>query len=465
MNESANNDSVLSALRAALGAERVLTEPAVLELYASDDGPGRCTPRAVLFPRGHDEVAALARIAHDARLPLVARGAGSGNVGGALPTPGSVVVSFECMQRILEFDPADRLMRVEAGVITAEIERLARTAHLFYPPDPGSAPYCRIGGNLAMNAAGPRALKYGVTGDYVLGLRAVAGDGRTLVSGCRTSKGVVGYDLTRLLVGSEGTLALITEATLRLLPAPAAVGTLRICYDSTAHACDAVQRVMTQAVIPCAVEFMDAQALVAVQRAGGAIDLPAAARAMLMVEADGEPAEVVEQLEKLQSALKGPGLVEIKQAMAADEVARLWSARRALSGAVKALAPLKINEDIVVPVSRLVELTARIDALARQHDLPIVSFGHAGNGNLHVNIMAHPERSDELARAQACLQALFETVLQLGGTLSGEHGIGAAKRVFVPLEIPPDTLALMRAIKREFDPRAILNPGKLFPDA
>ena len=186
---------------------------------------------------------------------------------------------------------------------------------------------------------------------------------------------------------------------------------------------------------------------------------------MLMVEADGEPAEVVEQLEKLQSALRGPGLVEIKQAMAADEVARLWSARRALSGAVKALAPLKVNEDIVVPVSRLVELTARIDALAHQHDLPIVSFGHAGNGNLHVNIMVHPERSGERARAQACLRELFEAVLQLGGTLSGEHGIGTAKRAFVPLEIPADTLALMRAIKREFDPCGILNPGKLFPDS
>jgi len=465
MSESSANAVTLSALRAALGAERVLTDPAVLDLYAGDDGPGRCRPCAVLFPRGHDEVMALARIAHDRRLPLVARGAGSGNVGGALPAPGSAVVSFECMQRILEFDPADRLMRVEAGTITAEIDRLARSHGLFYPPDPGSAPYCRIGGNLAMNAAGPRALKYGGTRDYVLGLRAVSGDGRALVSGCRTTKGVVGYDLTRLLVGSEGTLALITEATLRLLPAPAAVGTLRVCFDDSASACEAVQRVMAQPVIPCALEFMDAQALAAVQRAGGATDLPAAARAMLMVEADGEPEQVAGQLQALQQVLRGPGMVEIKQALAADEVAQLWRARRTLSGAVKALAPLKINEDIVVPVSRLAALTAGIEALARRHDLPIVSFGHAGNGNLHVNIMVHPEVAGEMARAQACLQALFETVLELGGTLSGEHGIGAAKRAFVPLEIPADTLALMRAIKREFDPCGILNPGKLFPDA
>jgi D-lactate dehydrogenase len=315
-----------------------------------------------------------------------------------------------------------------------------------------------------MNAAGPRAIKYGGTRDYVLGLRAVGGDGRALVSGCRTTKGVVGYDLTRLLVGSEGTLALITEATLRLLPAPAAVGTLRVCYDGSAPACDAVQRVMAQPVIPCALEFMDTQALIAVQRAGGATDLPAATRAMLMVEADGEPEQVAGQLQALQLALRGPGLLEIKQALTAEEVARLWRARRALSGAVKALAPLKINEDIVVPVSRLAALTAAIEALARRHELPIVSFGHAGNGNLHVNIMVHPERAGEMARAQACLQSLFETVLELGGTLSGEHGIGAAKRAYLPLEIPADTLALMRAIKREFDPRGILNPGKMFPD-
>ena len=483
MSKSSDITATLSTLRAALGAERVLIDPVMLDLYAHDDGPGHCRPCAVLFPRSHDEVVALARIAHDRRLPLVARGAGSGNVGGALPAPGSAVVSFECMQRILEFVPADRLMRVEAGVITAEIDRLARSHGLFYPPDPGSAPYCRIGGNLAMNAAGPRALKYGGTRDYVLGLRAVTGDGRALVSGCRTTKGVVGYDLTRLLVGSEGTLALITEATLRLLPAPAAVGTLRVCYDGSASACEAVQRVMAQAVIPCALEFMDAQALAAIrrwdrgegrgpgmarlrfQRAGGATDLPAATRAMLMVESDGEPEQVAEQLQALQQVLRGPGMVEIKQAMAADEVAQLWRARRALSGAVKALAPLKINEDVVVPVSRLAALTDGIEALARRHELPIVSFGHAGNGNLHVNIMVHPEVGGEMARAQACLRALFETVLELGGTLSGEHGIGAAKRAFVPLEIPADTLALMRAIKREFDPRGILNPGKMFPDA
>jgi len=460
---ASNAESALSALEQALPSGRLFADPATCELYAADDGPRRCRPRAVVFPRSHAEVAALVRVACDRRLPLVARGAGSGNVGGALPAPDSVVVSFECMQRILEFDSANRVMVVESGVVTGEIDRLARTRGLFYPPDPGSAPYCRIGGNLAMNAAGPRAVKYGVTRDYVLGLRAVAGDGREIVTGCRTAKGVVGYDVTRLLVGSEGTLALITEATLRLLPAPAVTGTLRVCFSGVAEACAAIVRIMSQPVLPCALEFMDARALEAVRAAGGAPDLPEQARVLLMVEADGEPEEVARALTRLREALDGPGLLEIRQARDPVEIAALWTARRALSRAVKKIAPLKINEDVVVPVSRIGELLGRIEALAAEYALPIVNFGHAGSGNLHVNIMVDPDRPGELERAQACLREVFRAVLELQGTLSGEHGIGYEKREFVPMEIPTDTLALMRALKHQFDPHAILNPDKLFP--
>src|SRR5581483_5247587 len=315
-----------------------------------------------------------------------------------------------------------------------------------------------------MNAAGPRAVKYGSTRDYVLGLRAVAGDGRTLVTGCRTTKGVVGYDLTRLLVGSEGTLALITEATLRLIPAPGEIGTVRACYASAAHACAAVARVMTGTVVPSALEFLDSFAVAAIVQAGAAADLPAGTRALLVLEADGEPAEVARQLALLEQRLSGAGTIEIKRAQDPDEVAKLWSARRSLGRAVKRIAPLKINEDIAVPVPRLSELVSAIETLADDYRLPIVSFGHAGNGNLHVNLMVHPDDADEMARARECLRRLFELTLALGGTLSGEHGIGWEKREFVPLEIPPDTLAAMRAIKRTFDPNGILNPGKMFPD-
>ena len=456
--------NALSDFRLALGEDRVFTDEDTRARYASDETPRSVLPDAVLFPVSHEHVAALARLAHQHGVALTPRGAGSGNVGGALPAPGSVVVSFECMRRVIEFDPDNRLIVVEAGVVTEDIDQMARSAGLFYPPDPGSGAYSRIGGNLAMNAAGPRAVKYGVTRDWVLGLRAVTGDGTEIRTGCRTTKGVTGLDLTRLLVGSEGTLALITEATLRLAPAPEAIATLRLCFDSAAHALDAVSRVMRQAVVPCALEFMDERAIDAIRPTGAADDLAPGTRALLMVEADGSSADVPRQIEALQCTLEGPGLLEARSGFARDEIARLWMARKSLSHAVKRIAPLKINEDVVVPVTRLSGFVAFIDQTAAALRLPIVSFGHAGNGNLHVNLMVHPDKPDEMARAHTALDAIMARVLELGGTLSGEHGIGTEKRRFIPQEIDAGTLGLMRAIKQQFDPRGLLNPGKLFPD-
>ncbi len=429
------SDPVLAAFRSALGADRVFDDAATCALYACDETPRRVEPDAVLFPSSHDEVLALARAAFENRIALTPRGAGSGNVGGALPAPGSVVVSFECMRRVLEFDPANRLIVVESGVVTEDIDRTARDAGLFYPPDPGSGAYCRIGGNLAMNAAGPRAVKYGVTRDYVLGLRAVTGDGQEIRTGCRTTKGVTGYDLTRLLIGSGGTLALIT-----------------------------VGRVMRQAVVPSALEFMDRHAIDAIRSSGAADDLPSGTQALLMVEADGAAQDLPRQIAALEQALDGEGLLEIRSGFERKDITRLWTARKSLSHAVKRIAPLKINEDVVVPVSRLADLVDFVDQTAQAQQLPIVSFGHAGNGNLHVNLMVHPDDDGEMARARLALDAIMQRVLALGGTLSGEHGIGTEKRRFVPLEIDPPTLELMRAIKRQFDPHGLLNPGKLFPD-
>jgi D-lactate dehydrogenase len=457
-------ERALIAFRSALGAERVFDDTATRALYAQDETPRQVMPDAVLFPTSHDEVAALVRMAFEHHIALTPRGAGSGNVGGALPAPGSVVVSFECMRRVLEFDPDNRLIVVEPGVVTADIERIARGAGLFYPPDPGSNAYCRIGGNLAMNAAGPRAVKYGVTRDYVLGLRAVTGSGQEIRTGCRTTKGVTGYDLTRLLVGSEGTLALFTEATLKLLPAPEAVATLRVCYASNRAALDAVGRIMHQAVMPSALEFMDHRAIDAIRPTGAADDLPPGTRALLMVEADGAAADLPRQIAALEQALVGDGLLDLRSGFTRDAITLLWTARKSLSQAVKRIAPLKINEDVVVPVSQLADFVDFIDDTARTHQLAVVSFGHAGNGNLHVNLMVHPDDPAEMARAHAALDAIMQRVLALGGTLSGEHGIGTEKRRFVPQEIDPATLALMHSIRLQFDPRHLLNPGKLFPD-
>jgi D-lactate dehydrogenase len=455
---------VLQALTTALGPDRVFADQETLALYSSDETPRQVTPDAVLFPASHDHVVALMQIAHAHKLPVVARGAGSGNVGGALPVKNGLVVSFECMNRMLEFDPDNRIMVVESGVVTEEVDRLARTAGLFYPPDPGSGAYCRIGGNLAMNAAGPRAVKYGVTRDFVLGVKAVTGDVKTIVTGCRTTKGVTGYDLTRLLIGSGGTLALITEATLKLLPAPEAVATLRLCFDSSRAATEAVARVMRQPVVPCALEFMDHHAINAIRPTGSADDLPTGTQALLMVEADGAAVDLPRQITALNEALAGPGLLESRAGFTPNEIARLWTARKSLSHAVKQIAPLKINEDVVVPVTRLPDFVDTLDSLAREYGIPVVSFGHAGNGNLHVNLMVHPNDHDEMARAHACHDRIMHRVLDLGGTLSGEHGIGTEKRSYVSLEIDTDTLAIMRAIKKQFDPLGILNPGKLFPD-
>ena len=451
-------------LLALLGEARALLDEATRALYASDETPRACVPEAVLFPTRHEDVAALVGLANRHGFPLVARGAGSGNVGGALPAPGSAVVSLECMNRVLEFDPANRLMVVQPGVVTDDIDALAATAGLMYAPDPGSGAYCRIGGNLAMNAAGPRCVKYGATRDHVLGLRAVTGSGRELRVGGRTSKYATAYDLTRLLVGSEGTLALITEATLKLVPAPETVATLRVCYADNAAACAAVVRVMAQPVVPCALEFMDSRSIEAIREYGGAEGLPSGTRAVLMVEADGDRDDVPHQIDLLEKALRGEGLLEIQSGFAAADIKNLWTARKSLSHAVKKIAPLKINEDVVVPVARLANLVNAIDALGHHHRVPIVSFGHAGNGNLHVNLMVHPDDDAEMARARACRDALVEAVLGLGGSLSGEHGIGSEKRRYVGRELDADTLAMMRDLKGLFDPRGILNPGKKLPD-
>lgn len=456
-------DHAIAALRAALGPDRACDDRETRELYDTDDTPGHCLPVAVLFPHSHSEVQAIVALARRHHLPLVARGAGSGNVGGAQPVPGSAVVSFECMQRILEYVPAERRITVEAGCITGAIQDRVAGDGLFYPPDPGSSPYCRIGGNLAMNAAGPHAVKYGVTRDYVLGLRAVTGTGETLCTGVRTSKGVVGYDLTRLLVGSEGTLALITEVSLRLLPMPEGRATLRAAFASTVTACAAVARIMAQSVTPSALEFMDRHALDAVRKMGAATDLPAATQALLLIEVDGDRATLVRQVEAIRAALAGTGLLRCDDAEDPAAIARLWQARKALSPATKAMAPLKINEDVVVPVTQLAVLLEAIEDIAQHQNLQIVSFGHAGNGNLHVNFLVDPSDAELMARAREGLRRLFRKVLALGGTLSGEHGIGSVKRDFVALELSPESLTLQKGIRSLFDPDGILNPGKLFP--
>jgi D-lactate dehydrogenase len=451
--------SALADLKHIFAADALSTDAAECLVYGYDNSRRQATPDAVAFPSSHDEVVALVGVCRAHRVALTARGRGTNTTGASVPVAGGVVASFERMNRVLHIDPDNRLAVVEPGLLNGDLQVALAPHELFWPPDPTSAPYCTIGGNIACNAGGPRAVKYGATRDNVLALRAVAGSGEAFRCGTPTTKGSTGYDLTRLLIGSEGTLAIVTEATLKLTPLASAKRTLRATYADVAAATQAVARIMAQPVTPCALEFLDEQCL-ALARAHGGDAIPEAG-AMLIIEVDGEPAMLAPAVEAVSRVARGDGLIELLVASNETEITTLWAARKALSPALRTLSPNKINEDVVVPVSRVPELVAATRELAAKYAMPIVCFGHAGNGNLHVNLL--PRDEAELARAHHCLGDIFDTVIRLDGTLSGEHGIGLAKRDFMPRALDANALALMRAIKRQFDPDGILNPGKLLP--
>jgi D-lactate dehydrogenase len=451
-------DPLTTRLRALLGDGALLTDPADCLAYGYDNSRRQGRPAAVALPTEAAQVLEIVRACRAARVPITARGRGTATTGAAVPTEGALVVSFERMDRILEIDPDDRLAVVQPGVLNGELQRAVAPHGFFWPPDPTSAPYSTVGGNLACNAGGPRAVKYGASRDNTLALAAVSGRGQPFRCGARTTKSAVGYDLTRFLIGSEGTLALITEATLRLVPLPEARTGLSALYADTAAAAAAVARIMAQPVTPSALEFMDGAALQLAREAGGADVGPGGA--LLMIEVDGRREALADAAAAVSRAARGRGLLELR---ASDDLDTLWEARRRLSPALRTLAPGKINEDVVVPVSRLPALIAGLEALSARHGIPILNFGHAGNGNLHVNLLYQPEDPAHTAAAPRCLAEVFELVLSLGGTLSGEHGIGLDKRDFMARALDSETLALLYAIKTAFDPDGILNPGKLLP--
>lgn len=461
-------EAVFAALAPLLG-ERLLDDPGDRLPYSYDNSRQQSLPDLVAFPESHDEVTAIVRACHEHGLPLVARGLGSGTAGAAVPVAGGLVLGMERMNRIIRIDAANRVAVVEAGVTNAALQEAAGLEGFFWPPDPTSSAYSTVGGNLACNSAGPRAVKYGTPRDNILGLRAVAGDGTELNCGVYTTKGVVGYDLTRLLVGSEGTLGLITEATLRLTPLQPAKHTLRATFADMTSAAAAVSRIMAQPVTPAALEFIDATAISMIRQYAESnyaeTDLPSNAGAMLLIEVDGNEAVLDAATRSVAAATEGEGLVELRKARTAEETRALWKARKALSPALRRIAPKKINEDVVVPVSRMAELIGGLQELSRRYGITIVNFGHAGNGNIHVNLLVDPDDERQVSVADQCLDEVFALVLKLGGTLSGEHGIGLVKREYVGLEIEPGTLEMMRRIKAQFDPKGILNPGKFFPES
>ncbi|MEJ2141751.1 MAG: FAD-linked oxidase C-terminal domain-containing protein [Gammaproteobacteria bacterium] len=445
-------------------ADQLLTDPNECWPYGYDNSRRHATPQAVIFPNNHDEVAILVKLCNEHNIALTARGRGTGTTGATVPLQAGVVLSTEKMNKILKVDQANRYMIVEPGVTNQQVQDVAKQYGFFWPPDPTSAAYCSVGGNLAYNSAGPRAVKYGTPRENVFGLKAVTGKGEEIRTGVFTTKGVVGYDLTRLLIGSEGTLAIITEATLKLTPLPEAKRTMQAIYKDIESAAQAVAAIMAQPVTPCALEFIDGQAINMIRDYSEA-ELPDNAGAMLMIEVDGPEHTLNDSVGAIKQAAGNDGLVTITAAETDEQVAALWATRKALSPALRKIAPKKINEDVVVPVSNIPVLIRGLEELAKKYGITIVNFGHAGNGNIHVNLLLDPDDPAQMSNGHKCLDEVFALVLELDGTLSGEHGVGIEKRDFVDREIDPVTLNIMRRIKSEFDPNGILNPDKMFPSA
>jgi glycolate oxidase len=457
------NEAAFNALQQAAGQDNISQETGDRLLYATDGTCFRHPPEAVIRARDEDQISRVMAACTAHRVPVVPRGAGSGLTGGALPVAGGVVLDMVGMNRIIAIRPSDQVAVVQPGVVTGDLQEAAQAKGLFYPPDPASTSFCTLGGNVAENAGGLRAVKYGVTRDYVLGIKAVLPDGRLFRTGGANLKSVVGYDLTRLLVGSEGTLAVVYEITLRLLPLPEASATINAFYASLQEAAQGVQALLASGIRPVACEFMDAYCLKAVD-AYAKLDLPKA-EAMILVDLDGPPEVVQRQSGEVAEILRGAGGNPVNQAKDQAEVDKLWKARRAMGPAVYQHGPGKLNEDLAVPLGNLAEMVKRAHAIGEERGLIIAVFGHAGDGNLHVNVMHDPADHEQLEQAEQAVTDLFAHCLSLGGTLSGEHGVGTTKLGFVGAEIDPVALELMRQIKEVFDPSGILNPHKKLPSS
>lgn len=449
----------VTALEQRLGPSKVDTTETGREAHASDDSDatGRL-PDAVVLASSREDVAAALAIAEEHGVPVTPRAAGTGRTGGAVPVAGGIVLATHGMTNILEIDREDLVAVVQPGVILGDLHAAVEAEGLFYPPDPNSMKTCMIGGNVAENAGGPRAFKYGVTREYVLGLETCLMGGRVLRTGRRTVKGVTGYDVTALLVGSEGTLGVFTEATLKLVPMPTEVATVLALFADVRAASDAVRRVVAAGVVPRCLELLDPGALEAIAKQGVSFD--ARAQALLLVELDGRDAPLDEAMLRLGETLSTTA-IDVMVAQDAAQRGRLWEARRMLSPATRKLAKYKLSEDVVVPRSKLTQLLAEVDRIGEATKVRYLTYGHAGDGNMHVNFLWNAP--EERPAVDSAIERLMRATVALGGTLSGEHGIGIAKAPYLPLEQSSALIALQQDLKRVFDPSGLLNPGKIFP--
>lgn len=453
---------VAAALSAEFGAHRVLTAREDLLPYGFDGTAGlKNAPACVAFPRHAADVAFALRAARRHRMPVVTRGSGTGLSGGSVPAPASLVLCLAKMDRILELDTANLTLRAEAGVITQKIHETAEAAGLFYPPDPGSMKISTIGGNVAENSGGLRGLKYGVTRDYVMGMEVVLADGSVCWLGSKCVKDVAGYNLRDLFIGSEGTLGVVTQVLLKLLPKPVARQTLLATFAAMDAAAAAVSAIIAAKIIPCTLEFLDQTTLRCVEDFAR-IGLPRDADAVLLVETDGHPAAVADEALRIEEICRLGGATTLRRAADAAEAVRLATARRSAFSALARLRPTTILEDVTVPRSELADMVRAIRQIAQKHRLTIATFGHFGDGNLHPTILTDERDTAEMHRVEAALAEIVDETLRRGGTITGEHGVGLAKKPFLRRQLGDQSFELLRLVKRALDPDGLLNPGKIF---
>jgi glycolate oxidase len=448
-----------------VGHDYVLQTAEDRAVYSYDGTFAETKPDLVVLPASTAEVSGVVAWAAQKRVPVIARGMGSGLAAGSIPIqPGGLVVCLTRMNRILEIDAGNATVRAEAGVVTADLQSVVEKQGLFYPPDPSSIRHSTIGGNIACNAGGPRCLKYGVTGDYVLGLTIVLADGRVLKTGGKPIKDVTGYDLNGLFTGSEGTLGVITEALLRLTAKPRYARTALAEYPSLADACRAVNAILVAGVVPATLELMDQTAIACIEEAMH-LGLPTDVEALLLIETDGADSPTVQrEIEAAARICQENGARSVKMAKDETERANLWKARRSISPALARKAPNKLGEDITVPRDAIPEVVGRLRAISAKYGLPIVIFGHAGDGNLHPNILFDKRQAEQWAKVEPMVGEIFAASLAVGGTLSGEHGVGRLKRPYLEHALGPLSIEIQRRIKQALDPLNILNPGKMFPE-
>lgn len=445
------------------GDTRVLWQEHDLYSYSFDASFGTYLPDIVVQPVSAEEVSEVVKLANRLLIPITPRGHSTSLSGGPLPVRGGIVLDMTKINQKLEIDEEDLVAVVSPGIITAQIHKAAEQKGLMYPPDPSSSHISTIGGNLAENSGGPRGLKYGVTKDYVIGLQIVTPQGDIIRTGGRTVKNVTGYDLTKLIVGSEGTLCIITEATLRLIPKPKASETLMAVFDDLVDCGKAISKILASGIVPSKIELMDQASILAVENYEPC-GLPRDARAIILVELDGHPQAISAEIEVVQERCRQMGAREVRIARSEAEKNELWYARKLVSPAIAKIKPTKISEDICVPKSKIPEAFKRLEQIRDKYRLHLVIFGHAGDGNLHPNIMTDKRDNEEMKRVELAVGEIFRIAIELGGTLSGEHGIGTMKAPFMEMEMGAIAVEMMRKIKTAWDPNNIMNPGKIFPE-